>query len=104
MEFFGILAFVFVICNLSLPGKIQGLNSDIRMLKHRIKGGNTMSEILKELEGKRCKLTLEDSSIPIECDVISVDADWMKIIYYEKKDTTTTKIIKIEQINEVALV
>jgi hypothetical protein len=105
METIGILAFILVLCNLGLPGKVKSLKADIKTLKHRIKEDTIMSEILKELEGKRCRLTLENSfSGPIECDVMSVDDEWMKIIHYEKKDKTITKIIKIEQICEVSLV
>lgn len=104
METIGILAFILVLCNLGLPGKVKSLKADIKMLKHKIKGGTKVSEILKEIEGKRCRLTLENSfSGPIECDVISVDDEWMKIIHYEKKANATTKIIKIEQIAEISL-
>lgn len=105
MEYVGALAFLLVLRTIGLPGTVKRLQSDIKMLKHRIKGDNKMSEILKELVGKRCKLKLGDTySGTVECDVVSVDDEWMKIVHYENKDKTSTKIIKIEQINEVLLV
>jgi len=43
-----------------------------------------MSELLKELEGKRCTLSVMEKG-PVDCEVISVDDEWMKVNQITKK-------------------
>lgn len=104
MSVFGFLAFVLLICYINLPSKVNRLSSEVKKLKSSVKGKNKMSEMLKELEGKMCKITTEGSFAgPVECKVINVDDDWMKITYTDKKGNINTKIIKIDNINEISL-
>ena len=61
-----------------------------------------MSEILKELEGKRCTLTVGGSLAgPIDCEVINVDGEWMKVSQIVKKDQRKIRIIRIDNINDI---
>jgi len=48
------------------------------------KGDHEMSELLKELEGKRCTLSVMEKG-PVDCEVISVDDEWMKVNQITKK-------------------
>jgi len=104
MEYLGIFAFILVIFNMELPDKVRKLKDDVRIIKNAIKGEGKMSEILKELEGKRCKLEVQGSfQGPIECDVINVDDEWIKISQISKKNQSKIKLIRIDRINEVSL-
>lgn len=103
MSVFGIMAFILVMCYINLPSKVRRLSSEVKKLKNSVKGENKMSDMLKELEGKMCKITSEGSFTGTICEVISVDDDWMKITYTEKSGKTQTKIIRIDNINEISL-
>ncbi|SHH81552.1 hypothetical protein [Clostridium grantii] len=79
MEIFGLMAFALVISDMGLKDKVKKLKKDVRKINSK-KEEVKMSEILKELEGKRCRLTVSEIFAgQIECDVITVDDEWMKI-------------------------
>lgn len=105
MEYMGLIAFMLVVMNVGLPKKVNNLKADIKKLKKAIRGERQMSEIIRELKGRRCILEIEDwFEGPIECEVIDVDDEWMKINYSEKKKGNVTKLVRIENINEISLI
>lgn len=105
VEFLGFAAFLLIVFNIALNDKVKKLKEDVRIIKNSVKGEAKMSEILKELEGKRCTLTVNGSSQGlIACEVISVDGEWMKISQVVKNNPSKIKIIRIADIAEVSLV
>ena len=108
MEFFGLIAFILVVTNSSLPDKVKKLQGDVKKIKNSIRGEVKMYEILKELEGKRCTLTVLGNIFgepkQISCEVINVDGEWMKINQTIKKNQSKIKIIRIDDIKEVTIV
>jgi len=104
MEFFGLITFLFVLFNSGLPKKVKKLKKDVTKIKKLIKGESKMSEILKELEGKRCKIIAEGSfNGTIDCEVINVDDEWMKISQILRKEQRKIKIIRIDNIIDVSI-
>lgn len=104
MGFLGLAAFILIVSHIALNDKVKKLKDDVRIIKNSIKGETKMSEILKELEGKRCTLTVHGSSQGlIACEVISVDGEWMKISQVVKNNPSRIKIIRIVNIAEVSL-
>jgi hypothetical protein len=102
MEFIGIIAFILAISNIGLSDKVAKLKADIRKINILLKGDTEMSELLKGLEGKRCTLSVIAKG-PIDCEVISVDDEWMKVNQITKKDQSKILIIRIENINDVVI-
>lgn len=101
MEFIGIMAFILAISNIGLSDKVKKLKADVMKINSSIKGEGKMSEILKGLEGKRCTLSVIGAG-PIDCEVINVDDDWMKINQITKKDQSKKiRIIRIENITDI---
>lgn len=46
-----------------------------------------MSELLKQLEGTRCMIRLTSGvTLPGECLVLAVDADWLKVRITSKRE------------------
>lgn len=102
MEFIGILAFILAISNIGLSDKVKKLKADVKKINSSMKGESKMSEILKGLEGKRCTLTVSETFAgPIDCEVINVDGEWMKVNQILKKDKSKIRIIRIESINDI---
>lgn len=62
-----------------------------------------MSDILKELVGKKCKITINDDifSGPIECSIIQIDDEWMRFSYIDKKLGDIIKIMRIDDLQSV---
>jgi len=100
MEFIGILAFILAISNIGLSDKVKKLKADVKKINSIIKGEVKMSKVLKELEGKRCTLAIIYSG-PIDCEVIAVDEEWIKVTQILKKDTRKIRMIRIENINNI---
>ncbi|MBU3091998.1 hypothetical protein KPL35_07890 [Clostridium sp. CF011] len=102
MEYIGMLAFFLAISNMGLSDKVKKLKEDVKKMKNSMKGEVKMSEILKELEGKRCTLTVSGSlGELIDCEVINVDGEWMKVNQFAKKDQRKIRIIRIDNINNI---
>ena len=100
MEFIGIIAFILAISNIGLSDKVKKLKADVKKINSSIKGEVKMSEILKGLEGKRCTLAVSLTG-PVDCVVISVDGEWMKVNQILKKDQSKIRVIRIENINDI---
>lgn len=104
MEFFGVMAFMLVMFYFGLPDKVKKLQAKVKKLETKITGGkSTMSDILKELEGKNCTLILEsDFSPKLKCRVEKVDEDWIKVVETGKKGQGNVRLLKIDNVKEVA--
>jgi hypothetical protein len=104
MEFIGIMAFILLISNMGLPGKVKKLNADVKRMKRLMKEEGKMSQILKDLKGKNCTIETEETfNETIHCEVLDIDDEWMKISYTDKKNEKKIKIIRIEDINNISL-
>lgn len=104
MEYFGLLAFVLVMSHMGLPDKVEELNKKVKLLgRHNKKSGGelTMSEMLKELVGKDCTIVVDSGMREIECTVLSVDDEWMKISSVDKKGNKDISIKRIDNIDEI---
>ncbi len=105
MEIFGLIAFVLSIFNIGLKNRVTKLKKDITRIKKTLKGNNLMAKMLKELEGKHCKITLSESmSGTLECDVISVENEWMKLSQIVKKKQSVVKIIRVDDISAIEII
>ena len=105
MEYFGIFAFVLVLAYSSYPGKVKRLEAKLKKMEKKQKGENVMSKLINELVGKQCRIK-PDEEIElvdswIQCDVLDVDDEWIKIRYEDKKKGVVTRLFRIENIGEV---
>ena len=48
MEWIGLVAFVFVLCYASYPGRVKRLETTIKKLERQQKGENVMSKLISE--------------------------------------------------------
>ena len=110
MEYMGVAAFIMA-CYLigqSLPDKVKRLEAKMKRFERKQKGENTMSKLMNELVGKECKVKSDDAlalvgSQEIQCVVLDTDDEWMKIQYIDKKKNQVTKLIRIENVDEVEI-
>ena len=103
MDILGLLAFIFVTSLLDLPSTVRNLKRKINKIEHKVDGGeSSMSNLLKELEGKRCKITFQsDFSSKLLCEILTVEKEWVKLIEIKKRKSKTMKIIRIDSIKEI---
>lgn len=90
LEYFGLLAFLLIIFNLSYPVRVRKLEKEVRRLKKSLKGENAMSKLINELKGYRCKISFNDTPSFVESDkevyeVLDVDDEWVKLAFKDKK-------------------
>jgi hypothetical protein len=109
MEYFGIFAFILVLAYSSYPGKIKQLEAKIKKLERTQKGERVMSKLINDLVGKECKIKSDDilvlvGSDGLKCLVMDCDDEWIKIQYTDKKNNVITKLLRIENIDEVDLI
>lgn len=109
MEFFGLIAFVLVMCYSSLPTKFKKLEGKVKKLERNIKGEKAMSKILSELVNKKCILVSDEgltfaAKREIECNVLAVDDEWIKFTFTDKKGVTKTQILRVESIERVEFI
>lgn len=109
LEYFGLIAFVLVISQMGYPSKIKKLEGELKRLKRKIKGEEALSKLLKDLIGVKCIISCEGALVFIgksemECEVLDVDDEWVKITYKDKKDVTKTNIIRIESIDNIEII
>ena len=100
MEYIGILAFILAVSNMGLSDKVKKLKVDVKKINSSMRGEKKMSEILKGLEGKRCTIAISLQG-PIDCEIISVDDEWMKVNQILKNDQRKIRIIRIENIHDI---
>ena len=108
MEYFGIFAFIMVLSYSGLPGRVKRLETKIKNLSKKQKGENYMSKIIHELVGKECFINTDKAyelsgGKYIKCKVLDADDEWIKINYTDKKKNDVTRILRIEDINDVEI-
>lgn len=97
-----ILAFI------SFSEKNKKLEKRIKALEKKLKGDNDMSKLLSELKGMRCILTSDSAAgfagkRDVDCLLLDIDDEWIKIEYTTKKGETKTRIMRIEEVISVEL-
>lgn len=112
MEYFGLFAFVMVLCYMGLPRQVRQLESKVKKLNktvsNNIKGENVMSKLINDLVGKKCIVKSDAgleliSNNEIECKILEADEDWLKIEYAEKKGNVITMLLRIDDIERVEI-
>lgn len=109
LEYFGLIAFVLVLSQMGYPSKIKKLEGELKSLKRKIKGEEALSKLLKDLIGVKCIIDCDGAVVftgksEMECEVLDVDDEWVKITYKDKKDVTKTNIIRIESIDNIEII
>ncbi len=94
---FGFIAFIMAASHSSLPGQVKAHERKIRILNKKIKGENqTMSKLLEELTGKKCKIKTDDF-VETVAVILGVDEEWIKM-EVEKSKKSFVKFIKIDSV------
>ncbi len=103
MKWFGLIAFVLIICYMS---KISELERKVKKCMIKKNGGDTMLKLIPEIVGEKCKLSLIDDYLEPEvvCEILDADDEWIKIEFTNKKGIVKTKIMRIDSINSIELV
>ncbi len=109
LEYFGLIAFVLVLSQMGYPSKIKKLEGELKSLKRKIKGEEALSKLLKDLIGVKCIIDCDGALVftgksEMECEVLDVDDEWVKITYKDKKNVTKTNIIRIESIDNIEII
>lgn len=109
LEYFGLIAFVLVLSQMGYSSKIKKLESELKRLKRKIKGEEALSKLLKDLIGVKCIIDCDGAVVftgksEMECEVLDVDDEWVKITYKDKKEVTKTNIIRIESIDNIEII
>lgn len=109
LEYFGLIAFVLVLSQMGYSSKIKKLEGELKNLKRKIKGEEALSKLLKDLIGVKCIIDCDGAVVftgksEMECEVLDVDDEWVKITYKDKKDVTKTNIIRIESIDNIEII
>lgn len=108
LEWMGWMSFFIILCYSAYPGKVKRLEGKVKKLEKKNKGENVMSQIIKELLDKTCKITTSgesafDVSADEVCTVLAVDDEWIKFTSTDKKNHTKTQIMRIEDIDHIEL-
>lgn len=109
LEYFGLIAFVLVLSQMGYPSKIKKLEGELKSLKRKINGEEALSKLLKDLIGVKCIIDCDGAVVftgksEMECEVLDVDDEWVKITYKDKKNVTKTNIIRIESIDNIEII
>ena len=81
--------------------KIKRLNKRIRRLEKQVKGNQDMSRILEELKGQTATVTV--SGVGFEYEILDIDEDWVKLTRVNNKQQSETKLVRIEDIQDIQL-
>lgn len=100
---------IIIICYSSYPGKVKKLENKMKKLERKFGGDSKMSNIIKSLIGKECKIKTEEAllfsgSIELSCTVLDADDEWIKFTFRDKKDIEKTKILRIDSIDSIELI
>ena len=90
-----------VIIYASTEKKIKGLNRRIRRLEKQVKGNKEMSRLLEELKGQTVTVTV--NGFGAEYEIMDIDEDWVKLSRVNHKQQRETKLVRIEDIQDVQL-
>ena len=90
-----------VIFYASSEKKIKGLNRRIRRLEKQVKGNQEMSRLLEELKGQTATVTV--NGFGTEYEIMDIDEDWVKLSRETNKQQRETKLVRIEDIQDIQL-
>ena len=90
-----------VIFYASSEKKIKGLNRRIRRLEKQVKGNQDMSRLLEELKGQTVTVTVNGFGTKYE--IMDIDEDWVKLSCDTINQQSETKLVRIEDIQDVQL-
>ena len=90
-----------VIFYASSEKKIKGLNRRIRRLEKQVKGNKEMSRLLEELKGQTVTVTV--NGFGAEYEIMDIDEDWVKLSRDTIKQQRETKLVRIEDIQDIQL-
>ena len=109
MEWIGLVALVIVLCYSSYPGKVKRLEATVKRLERKQRGDDSMSKLISELKNKECMVKSDDvlqwvGNPEIKCLVLDSDDEWIKIRFTNKKDKQITKLLRIENVDEIEVI
>ena len=90
-----------VIFYASSEKKIKGLNRRIRRLEKQVKGNQDMSRLLEELKGQTVAVTVNGFGTKYE--IMDIDEDWVKLSCDTINQQRETKLVRIEDIQDIQL-
>ena len=102
MEYFGIMAFILAMVNITLSDKVKKMQFRIKKLEKRNKmqGENNMSKMIQELIVSKCSLYFDDETSG-DYDTLEIDDEWLKISQTDKKGRVELRIVRIDNIKEL---
>ena len=77
------------------------VNKRIKRLEKQVKGNQEMSRLLEELKGQTVKVTV--NGFGTEYEIIDIDEDWVKLSRETNKQQKETKLVRIEDIQDIQL-
>lgn len=105
MEFIGWVCFIIIIYYASYPGRVRTLERKISRLENKLKGDVSMSKLISELVGSRCKITNEDGDQTAWIyTILDADDEWIKVTYTNKKGIQKTEILRIDCVKKVDVI
>ena len=90
-----------IIIYASSEKKIKRLNKRIKRLEKQVKGNQDMSRLLEELKGQTATVLV--SGVGFEYEILDIDEDWVKLTRVNNKQQSETKLVRIEDIQDVQL-
>lgn len=90
-----------VIIYASTEKKIKKLNKRIKRLEKQVKGNQDMSRLLEELKGQTATVTV--NGFGTKWEIVDFDEDWVKLSRVNNKQQSETKLVRIEDIQDVQL-
>ena len=90
-----------IIIYASSEKKIKRLNKRIKRLEKQVKGNQDMSRLLEELKGQTATVTVD--GVGFEYEIMDIDEDWVKLTRVNNKQQSETKLVRIEDIQDVQL-
>lgn len=108
MEYLGIIALLLLLCYISYPGRVRKLERKVKKLGTRQSGGSAMSKLISQLIGKNCTLKTDENldfsgSSELNCTILDADDEWIQCRCTDKKGNVTTRILRIDSIEQVLL-
>ena len=81
--------------------KIKRLSKRIRRLEKQVKGNQDMSRLLEELKGQTVTVTVD--GFGAEYEILDIDEDWVKLSCDTINQQRETKLVRIEDIQDIQL-
>lgn len=108
MEWIGFIALAILLCYSSYPGRVKRLEAAVKRLERKQRGESNMSKLISELVNTECKIKSDDvlqlvGSTEMKCFVLDTDDEWVKLRFTDKKNNQITKLIRIENIDEIEI-